>query len=47
MASKYMLCSVIYIKCTMDLTGVGWFNPFQLRTAKTLWSFGCSKGNRV
>ena len=23
------------------------FNPFALRTAKTLWSFGCSECNRV
>ena len=24
-----------------------WFNPAALRTAKTLWSFGCSECNRV
>ena len=23
------------------------FNPFALRTAKTLWSFGCSERSRV
>ena len=30
-----------------DVTSVGCFNPTALRKAKTLWSFGLSKCNRV
>ena len=38
----HLFCSSKVYECALMV-----FNPIALRTAKTLWSFGCSECNRV